>query len=215
MRRELQNIASEIDNFVNEVQQIKSVPDGDIGVNIKNKQIKEKEKQFKNYADKMFESAENKLNKQAEKAQNKLKKMQGDNYQKRQYYYTKANQELSNYKSPIDYLKDKKEISNNQIELQEARKVALSKAKATDDGDYQRLKEIVVDTMGSDELEARKELAKVKIKRKNLKGAVSSINFDLDQIKNGNVSSAKTSLIAFSETDNLEQKATKKISETL
>lgn len=60
---------------------------------------------------------------------------------------------MSDYESPIDYLKDKKEVASNEIELQEARKAALSKARATDQGTYEQLKSEVVDTMGDDELE--------------------------------------------------------------
>ncbi|MFW5991675.1 MAG: hypothetical protein ACOCQN_00605 [Halanaerobiaceae bacterium] len=216
MKKELLKIASKLENFHQERE--KNQNDKYVSNELAKERISKAEKEFKNYAEDNFQKVENKLNRQAEKARKKLQDLQGGDYDRRQYEYTKAVNELSNYDDPIKYLQDKKEMAGNEIELQEARKAALSKARATDAGTYEQLKSEVVSTMSDDELEARRKLAKVELRKQDLEGAKNSLNYDFyDNVSKsyGDPELIKTNLIAYSETDNIDQKAEKKIADTI
>jgi len=213
LKKQLLKVANKIDNFAGEVENIKN--NGNYSQSYKKEKLQEKEQEFKDFTKDKFEKAENKLNKQAEKARKKLEDLQSGNYDKRQYQYTKAVNEIKNYDNPSEYLQNKQETASNEIELQEARKVTLSKARAEGKGTFESLKEQVINTMSKEEKEARKDLAKVELRKSDLEGARNSLNYDLDSIKNGNIETAKTSLIAYADKENLDRKAKKKIASTI
>ena len=211
MKKEILGIASELENFAAEVKNIKN--NSQYSDSFKQDKIEEKEQEFKGFAEENFKKAANKLNRQAEQAKAKLQELQGKEYDKRDYYSDRAFNELNFYDEPAEYFKHKQAKAEG-VELLEARKAALSKARATDQAKYEELKGQVINSMNDEELEARKELAKTEIQRQNLEGAKNSFNYDFDNIKKGETDTAKTSLIAYSETDNINSKAKKKLSET-
>jgi len=212
MKKELIKVASELDNYLKKVNKINS--DDNFSKKYKSQEIKKAEKNFLNYSDNIFNKINENLDRQVKKSKEKLQKLQGDDYSKKQYEYIKAVNEMSNYENPADYLKDKKEVAESDVELQEARKVALNKARTTGQAEYEQLKEVIIDTMSQEEKEARKELAKVEIKRNNLKSAKNSFEYDFNRGET-NLDMIRTYLIEFSSEDNIEQKATKKIPDTI
>ena len=213
MKKEILKVANEIDNFTSEIEGIKN--NRDRSNEFKAKQVEEKAQDFKGFAEEQFSKAEKKLDRQAEEAKEKLQELQGGEYGQRQYEYLKAANEISQYDDPAKFLEDKKASASNEIELQEAMKAALGRAKASDPGTFEGVKAKTLDIMSEEEKAARRELAKTEILRQDLRGAKNALNYDFDEIKAGNVDTAKTSLIAHATNENLHRKADKKIIDTI
>jgi len=210
MRTKLLKIIADTEKFKNKLDQIKN--NELYSEKLKEEKIQKLEEEFKNNTDSVFENLSNSLDKEAASIKDKLQEMQSGSYDKRQYEYNKAVNELSNYDDINNYLSDKLAGSDDEIAKQEARKASLSKAKANDPAEYEQLKQVVADNMSDDERALRKDLAKVDIKRQNLKGAKSSFDYD---IKNNDIDLLKTTFTAYSDKSGLDERAAKKVVDTI
>jgi len=210
MRTKLLKIIADTEEFKNKLNEIKN--NELYSEMLKEEKIQKLEEEFKNNTDSVFENLSNSLDKEAASIKDKLQEMQSGSYDKRQYEYNKAVNELSNYDDINSYLSDKLNSTSDEIARQEARKAALGKAKANDPAEYEQLKQVVADNMSDDERALRKDLAKVDIKRQNLKGAKSSFDYD---IKNNDIDLLKTTFTAYSDKSGLDERAAKKVVDTI
>ena len=210
MRTKLLKIIADTEKFKNKLDQIKN--NELYSEKLKEEKIQKLEEEFKNNTDSVFENLSNSLDKEESSIKGKLQEMMSGDYDKRQYQYNKAVNELSNYDDINNYLSDKLAGSDDEIAKQEARKASLSKAKANDPAEYEQLKQVVADNMSDDERALRKDLAKVDIKRQNLKGAKSSFDYD---IKNNDIDLLKTTFTAYSDKSGLDERAAKKVVDTI
>jgi vacuolar-type H+-ATPase subunit I/STV1 len=210
MRTKLLKIIADTEEFKNKLNEIKN--NELYSEMLKEEKIQKLEEEFKNNTDSVFENLSNSLDKEAASIKDKLQEMQSGNYDKRQYEYNKAVNELSNYDDINSYLSDKLNSTSDEIARQEARKAALGKAKANDPAEYEQLKQVVADNMSDDERALRKDLAKVDIKRQNLEGAKSSFSHDL---KNNDINLMKKTVIGFADDSGIDEKAAKKVADTI
>ena len=208
MKTKLLQVAARAEEFKKEVEKIKQVEDW--SESFKDEKIAELEETFKKNTNSIFENLNSKLDKESSSIKEKLKEMQSGSYDERQYQYAKAINELNNYNNVNDYLQDKLADEDSEIAKQEARKAALSKAKAKDPANYESIKQVISENMSDDEKELRKNLAKVSLKKQNLKGAKSSFDIDSD-----NVDMLKTTMSAYGDDSDLDEKAAKRIADTI
>jgi len=210
MKTKLLKIIADTEKYMEELNQIKN--NEFYSEKLKEQKIQKLEEEFKNNTEAVFNKISDSLDKEAASIKDKLQEMQSGNYDKRQYEYNKAVNELSNYDDINSYLSDKLNSTSDEIARQEARKAALGKAKANDPAEYEQLKQVVADNMSDDERALRKDLAKVDIKRQNLEGAKSSFNYDL---KNNDIDLLKTTFTAYSDNSGLDEMAAKKVADTI
>ena len=210
MKTKLLKIIADTEKYMEELNQIKN--NEFYSEKLKEQKIQKLEEEFKNNTEAVFNKISDSLDKEAASIKDKLQEMQSGNYDKRQYEYNKAVNELSNYDDINSYLSDKLNSTSDEIARQEARKAALGKAKANDPAEYEQLKQVVADNMSDDERALRKDLAKVDIKRQNLKGAKSSFDYD---IKNNDIDLLKTTFTAYSDKSGLDERAAKKVVDTI
>ena len=210
IKRKLLKLIADAENYQNEIERIKN--NELYSEMLKEEKIQKLEEEFKNNTDLVFENLSNSLDKEAVSIKDKLQEMQSGNYDKRQYEYNKAVNELSNYDDINNYLSDKLNSTSDEIARQEARKAALGKAKANDPAEYEQLKQVVADNMSDDERELRKNIAKIDIKKQNLKGAKSSFNYDL---KNNDIDMLKKTFPAYADETGIDEKAAKKVADTI
>ena len=207
MKTKLLQVAARAEEFKKEVEKIKQVEDW--SESFKDEKIAELEETFKKNAAAIFDKLESKLKKEESSIKGKLQEMQSGSYDERQYHYTRAINQLNNYENVNDFLKNKLADEDSEIARQEFRKAALSEAKAKDPADYESLKQVIAENLSDDERELRKDLAKVSLKKQNLKGAKASFDYDDD------VDMLKTTMAAYGDTSNLENKAAKRIADTI
>jgi hypothetical protein len=210
MKTKLLKIIADTEKYMEELNQIKN--NEFYSEKLKEQKIQKLEEEFKNNTEAVFNKISDSLDKEAASIKDKLQEMQSGNYDKRQYEYNKAVNELSNYDDINNYLSDKLAGSDDEIAKQEARKAALGKAKANDPAEYEQLKQVVADNMSNDERALRKDLAKVDIKRQNLEGAKSSFNYDL---KNNDIDMLKKTFPAYADETGIDEKAAKKVADTI
>jgi len=210
MNTKLLKIIADTEKYMSEIDRINN--NEDWSEDFKKQKRAEVEEEFKKNTDSAFNNLSDSLNKEESNIKNKLQEMMSGDYDKRQYEYNKAVNELSNYDDINNYLSDKFNTADDEIARQEARKAALSKAKANDPAEYEQLKQVVADNMSDDERALRKDLAKVDIKRQNLEGAKSSFSHDL---KNNDINLMKKTVIGFADDSGIDEKAAKKVADTI
>ena len=207
MRTKLLQVAARAEEYKNKLDQIKN--NELYSEKLKEEKIQKLEKKFNDNTAAIFDKLDSKLDKEESSIKGKLQEMQSGDYDKRQYQYNKAVNELSNYDDINNYLSDKLKGSDDEIAKQEARKAALSKARATDPAEYEELKQVIAENLSDDERELRKDLAKVSLKKQNLEGAKSSFNYDND------IDLLKTTFTAYSDNSGIDERAEKRITDTI
>lgn len=210
MRNKLLKIVADTENYMEELKKLKNSKQ--YSESFKKEKISKLEEEFKENTNSAFDEISESLSKEESSIKDKLQELRSGEYDKRSYLYNKAVNEMSNYNDISEFLSQKLNSDTEQLEKFEARSAALSKAKASDKAEYEQLKQIVADNMSDDERALRTDLAKVDIRRQNLKGAKSSFNYDL---KNNDIDLLKTTFTAYGDSSDLDEKAAKKIADTI
>ena len=213
MKKDFLKLASSAEDYYKRLEEIRQSEYISDQLKEENEAI-EREK-FINNAKTTFDGLKNRLESQAAQAKQKLDEMQAGDYEQRQYEYSKAANELQDYDSIKDFLQAKTETASNEIELQEARKLALSKARAEDAGTYEMIKNEVVKTLPEEEKKARQELAEIEIKKYNIDSAENTFNYELPEVEKGNPEMLRVSLVSFADTTDQASKIENKIADTI
>ena len=180
----------------------------------KQEKLNEFMEEFKNEIGESFNEIKDQLAKNKQQYQDKIQDLNSGDYDKRAYYYQKAKAESDNYDNLTEFIKNKADSAADDIEKMESNKVALEKARAGQ-GDLELIKAEITKNLPDKEYQARKELKKYDIYEDNIKGAESAVMNDLDKIKQGNYGTTRKVLISYSQDDGIDQKAEKKIHETI
>jgi len=210
MKTDLLGLVAKMEKKQKKIENIRN--DETLSDSFKQDKINEVKKSYDEEVESTFKKLENQLNDSISSNYKKINELQSGDFEKRNYLYNQAAYELSNYDSPADFLDKKRETAADDLELQEARKVALGKARAGDVGNYEKVKESIVETLSDEEYQARKEIAAAEIKKQNLEGAKSSFNYDL---KNNDIDLLKTTFTAYSDNSGLDEMAAKKVADTI
>lgn len=215
MRKKMIDLTQAMAEHLEEVRRIRN--NERFAASYKDEQEKKAKENFNSLVDKTFNEAENRINQEEEKAKKNLQELQdaGD-YNQRTYAYTRAINEMANYKDPQEYFENKATQAEG-IELEEARKAVAANLQAKDPAGYEAFKEKVIKTMPEEEYNTRKEIAKAQLKKNDLKTLRGHFDFVREQAENNPdyLDIGQKDLIAISGETDLDSQAEKKISETL
>ena len=216
MRKDISELTNKLSNHLDKIRNIKR--NEQYSEEYKQEKINEVKQELTEYENKKFESIEQKFDKLKQKNKDKLNKLFDGSYDQKSYEYLKASKEVENYDDPSDYYNAKKDKFDNDIQALEVRKVVSSKLEATNKGKYENFKDQLVENMKPEEKELRKDIKAAEIRKQNLNDIKNHYDFVKEQalIDRDYLDKGKKDLISITDNnETIEQKATKKISETL
>jgi len=126
MKTDLLGLVAKMEKKQKKIENIRN--DETLSDSFKQDKINEVKKSYDEEVESTFKKLENQLNDSISSNYKKINELQSGDFEKRNYLYNQAAYELSNYDSPADFLDKKRETAADDLELQEARKVALGKS---------------------------------------------------------------------------------------